>query len=174
MSSCLTSRGRDAPSAVRTAISPLRAVARASSRLATLPQAMSRTSPTAPKSTMSVPPTSPTTTWRYGTSRSLHVSFSGYICSSCRAMPSISRARDGDAGRQAAETAQEVEAAHRRLAHAEWDRPPHLHVDHAVEERRQDADDGVRASVDGDAGAEDAGVLPEALLPKSVRQMTTS
>ena len=91
MSSCMTSRRRDAPSAVRIAISPLRAVARASSRLATLPQAMSSTSPTAPRSTMSVRPTSPTTTWRYGTSRSLHVSFSGYVCSSCRAMPSSSR-----------------------------------------------------------------------------------
>ena len=74
-----------------------------------------------------------------------------------------------DARREAAETAQEVEAAYGRLVCAERDRPPHLHVDHAVEERRQDADDGVRASVDGDAGAEDARVLPEALLPESVR-----
>ena len=92
MSSCRTSRGRDAPSAVRIAISPLRAVARASSRLATLPQAMSRTSPTAPMSMMSDwAAASPTTTSRYGTSRSFHVSFSGYSCSSWRAIPSISR-----------------------------------------------------------------------------------
>ena len=62
-----------------------------------------------------------------------------------------------------------MEAAYGRLVCAERDRPPHLHVDHAVEQRRQDADDGMRASVDGDAGAEDAGVLPEALLPESVR-----
>ena len=79
------------------------------------------------------------------------------------------RLRNRDAGRQAAETAQEVEAAHGRLARAERDGPPHLDIDHFVEERRQDADDSVRAAVDGDAGAEDAGVLPEALLPESVR-----
>ena len=115
--------------------------------------------------------TSPTTISRYGTSRSFHVSFSGYVCSSCRAMPSIStlRLRDGDARRQAAETAQEVEATHGRIARAERDGPPHLDVDRAVQERRQHADDGVRASVDGDAGADDAGVLPEALLPECVR-----
>jgi hypothetical protein len=46
-----TSRSREAPSALRMAISFPRAAARDSSRLATLAQAISRTKPTAPSST---------------------------------------------------------------------------------------------------------------------------
>ena len=49
VSSCRTMRPRPAPSAVRTAISRLRTVARASSSEATLTQAMSRTNATAPE-----------------------------------------------------------------------------------------------------------------------------
>src|SRR5262249_777542 len=47
VSSCLTMRSLPAPSAVRTAISLRREVARASNRLATLAQAISKTKPTA-------------------------------------------------------------------------------------------------------------------------------
>ena len=49
-SSCRAISARDAPSAVRTVISRWRAVPRASSRLATLAQAISSTKPTAPSS----------------------------------------------------------------------------------------------------------------------------
>ena len=62
-----------------------------------------------------------------------------------------------------------MKATHGRIARAERDGPPHLDVDRSVQERWQHADDGVRASVDGDAGADDAGGLPEALLPECVR-----
>ena len=54
VSICRTRRQRPAPSAARTAISRCRAVARASSRLAALTQAISSTSPTAPSSTSSM------------------------------------------------------------------------------------------------------------------------
>ncbi len=46
---CRASRPLDAPSAARTATSPVRVWARTRSRLATLAQTMSRTSPTAPR-----------------------------------------------------------------------------------------------------------------------------
>ena len=59
VSSCLSRRSRVAPRAVRTAISFERAAARASSRLATLAQAMRSTNPTAPRSTSSAGRTSP-------------------------------------------------------------------------------------------------------------------
>ncbi len=55
-----TRRARPAPTAARTTISRPRAEARASSRLATLAQAMSRTKPTAPSRTKSVCRVSPT------------------------------------------------------------------------------------------------------------------
>jgi hypothetical protein len=48
MRSCRTTRQRDAPSAMRTAISRERCAERASSRFATFAQAMSSTKPTAP------------------------------------------------------------------------------------------------------------------------------
>ena len=53
-----TSRSRLAPSAERTAISSVRTEARASIRCATLAQAMSRTTPTAPRRTRSAKRTS--------------------------------------------------------------------------------------------------------------------
>src|SRR5256885_4526411 len=53
-------RSRPAPSATRTAISGCRAAARASRRLATFAQAMSRTNATAPSNTSNAPFTSPT------------------------------------------------------------------------------------------------------------------
>ena len=60
VSSWRTSRPRPAPSAARTAISDSRAAARASSRLATLAQAMSSTKPTAPSRTSTERRMSPT------------------------------------------------------------------------------------------------------------------
>ena len=62
VNSCRTSRPCPAPSALRTAISRTRAAPRASSRFETLPQAMSRTKPTAPSRTSRssrAPPTIP-------------------------------------------------------------------------------------------------------------------
>ncbi len=61
VSSCRASRQRPAPIAVRIAISRCRAVARASSRLARLAQAISSTKPTAPMSTSSAGRILPTT-----------------------------------------------------------------------------------------------------------------
>ena len=63
-----TSRDRGAPSAVRTAISLLRAAPRASIRFATFAQAMSRTSRTAPRSTRSGCRAEPTKRSRSGVS----------------------------------------------------------------------------------------------------------
>jgi len=60
VSNCRTRRIRLAPRAVRSAISLRRDAARASSRLATLAQAMSSTTPTAPSNTNSARPVSPT------------------------------------------------------------------------------------------------------------------
>ncbi len=63
MSNWRTSRARPAPTASRTAISCRRAVARASSRLATLAHAISSTSPTTPISTL---PASTSCCWNCG------------------------------------------------------------------------------------------------------------
>ena len=122
--SCLTSRGRDAPSAVRIAISPLRAVARASSRLATLPQAIRSTSPTAPMSTMSDrAATSPTTIPRYRDQPELpRLVLRIRLLELPRDAVHLDlRLRDGNARRQAAHASQEVEASHGRILSAERD-----------------------------------------------------
>ena len=57
---CRTICTRLAPTASRTANSRVRAAERASNRLATFAHEISRTSPAAPSSNISVPPTSPT------------------------------------------------------------------------------------------------------------------
>ena len=66
ISSCRTISPRLAPSAVRTAISLLRARARESSRLVTLAHAISRTRATAPDKTRTLPRTSATRSSRSG------------------------------------------------------------------------------------------------------------
>ena len=60
--SCRTTRPRPAPSAMRTAISWVRRAARASSRLATLAQAINNSSPTAPSRVSSAARTGAATT----------------------------------------------------------------------------------------------------------------
>ena len=68
VSSCRTIRARPAPSAMRRPISFWRAVARASSRLATFTQPISNTMPTAPSSTSSGVRNSPATESASGSS----------------------------------------------------------------------------------------------------------
>ena len=86
-----TSRARPAPTAARTTISRPRAEARASSRLATLAQAMSRTKATAPSRTKSVCRVSPTMASCRGVRRTpLSALLRGYSAESRAAMPVIS------------------------------------------------------------------------------------
>ena len=85
VSSWRTSRIRPAPTAARTTISRPRAEARASSRLATLAQAISSTKATAPSSTNSVCRVSPTTASCSGTTAMpLSALLTGYCCASAR------------------------------------------------------------------------------------------
>ena len=88
---CRTKRERDAPSAERTAISRSRREARASSRFATLPQAISSTKPTAARRVSNIGRTFFTTSNSSGTTRmrmpdSLCISFSLRNCSAMRSI----------------------------------------------------------------------------------------
>ena len=67
------------PSALRSAISRWREAARASMRLATLAQAISSTSPTAPSNSSSLGRVSPTTAWSMGTAVTSAAQPSGII-----------------------------------------------------------------------------------------------
>ncbi len=90
VSSCLMRRARPAPSAARTASSSCRAVALASSRLATLAHATSSTRPTAPNRTNSGQRTSPSSRSASDAALNVCVAFvSGNAC--CRSEPSRAR-----------------------------------------------------------------------------------
>ena len=80
VSICRTSRRRPAPSAARIAISLVREVLRASKRLATLAQAMRRTSATAPRRISRAARASPTSAVCRGTSRMLQPVFESGYC----------------------------------------------------------------------------------------------
>ena len=85
VSSCRTMRPRLAPSAARTASSPVRALARASSRFATLTQQVSRTMPTTPRNMSDVSSTSPPT---YASrSDSSAMPRPAFVCGNSRARP---------------------------------------------------------------------------------------
>jgi hypothetical protein len=92
VSTCRSMAPRLAPSAARRANSPSRAVARVSSRLATLAQAMSSTSATAPMSSSSAGRACLTTSWCSGTTRMrrLEPACTGCSARSWAASPSIS------------------------------------------------------------------------------------
>ena len=94
-----TTRPRPAPSAERIASSRDRAVARASSRLATLAQQMSSTKPTTPRNSIEVTRRSlPMIAWRTGTTSTPRPRFSGTVRASSAATAVISaRARSTDA-----------------------------------------------------------------------------
>ena len=91
-SSWRTTRARLAPSAIRTATSRARCADRASCRLATLAQAISRTKPTAPmraRKIILIGP--PLKRWlNVITTASVFLFVSGNCCASCFAMPIIS------------------------------------------------------------------------------------
>ena len=90
MLNCRMSLPRLAPIAARMAISRVREVAFASSRFATLAQAISSTSATAPSSSRSVGRTSPTIDSRKGTTAALLPwLLDGYSCSRRPAMAVI-------------------------------------------------------------------------------------
>src|ERR1051325_2012008 len=88
--SCLTSRPRPAPSAARSANSRVREAARASSRLATLAQAINKTNPTAPNSIHSIRRTFSTSRSLSQTSRIVPRSIDGWAAEYCRLSTSIS------------------------------------------------------------------------------------
>ena len=91
VSICRIRRRRPAPTAARTTSSRPRAAARASSRLATLAQAISNTNATAASSTNNVCRVSPTTTSCSGTAAMpLSALLSGYCCARRDAMADIS------------------------------------------------------------------------------------
>ena len=144
--SCRTMRARLAPRAARTAISLRRPSVRASTRLATFAQAISRTHPTAPSSTSSAGRTSPTRSSCSGmTAAPQPLSSAGYW----RREPRGDRvhlragARDADAGLQAREHAEVVHAAHRAQLRGEDERDPQLRARRDRPGLRDDADDRV-------------------------------
>ena len=88
---CRSRRGQPAPRAERTAISRWRASDRAISRLAMLAHAMSSTNPTAAISARSAGRNGPNSSVSSGLSSTPRFSLvSGYACSSCRQIASIS------------------------------------------------------------------------------------
>ena len=189
VSSCRTRRCQPAPSAVRIATSFCRPVARVSSRLATLAQAMSSTSATEPSSTSTARRTSPTTCFGSGTTLIVNV----------RSRLSLSRMRRGDhahVGLRLLHRHARLEARHqvvvlvaaavdRVRAERQWEKDVHLpdagdgrhHLVVQQEVRPEHADDrelvlgalsgAVADAVQRDAPADDTGIGIEQPLPEA-------
>ena len=175
VSSCRATRPRVAPSAVRIASSRRRALARASSRLATLAHAMRSTNPTAPSSTRSGVRTSPVRFSRSETAlmpRSL--SSVGYSRARAAAMPSSSACAcfsdvPALSRRDHAHAHSDAAVPEQRFApladrHNDRRAPP----DHVV--ARHDADDRVEPFVQGEAAAQHVRIAAEARPPEVRRE----
>ena len=170
-----TTRPRSAPSAARMANSRLRAVARASSKLATLAQAMISTNPTAPTSSSSVGRMYPTM------SSFIRTSFApcpallfGYWCESALQMRCDLRLRRFD-GRPRLQAANHPESRV-RLARVQIDGIPLLdgNVDPGVPAEAkiggQHADHGATRGVQRQRLAEDARVGSHPPFPEAVAE----
>src|SRR5713226_1978155 len=164
-----TMRRRPAPSAVRMAISRRRATARASRRLATLAQAISRTRPTTASSTTRVWRTGPAESSRSGIKCTLWPVVTGYCW--CRRAAGLEAADDVEIvgfavgadislplGKGAEDFGNDVDGI-----------DPELNVRSAVPEvGREDADDLHGLVVESERAANDGAVAGKVALPEAV------
>ncbi len=171
------------PRAVRTAISRSRAVARASSRLATLAQPIRSTKPTAPSRIRSAGRTSPTTCSASGSTTGCQPAPVGIVLGVLLGQPRTQHLdlRAGVLDRlPRLEAADEVEhpgtpgIEEVGVGVVERDRGPHLHgrgaaLQHVPEAARHDADDRHRIIVEPDRLPDDPGIPAEPLTPEVIR-----
>ena len=173
VSSCRTTRVRRAPRASRTAISRRRLDPRASSRFATLAQAMRSTKPTAASSTSSDVRMSPDDLLVERDYCERHALIGIWMCQLQPAGDrprSDARAFEVEAGPESRDRAQDDHAARWRRA-VQPPGPPDLGIrdDRRPEGVRHDADNLVRLAAERHLTSENSRVSAEASYPEAVR-----
>ena len=165
---------RPAPSAARTASSRVRAVARASRRLATLAQQMSSTKPTTPRNSIDVTLRSlPIIVSCIGSSRTLRPAL---VCGNSRERPSATACRSDCAAAMptpgwSRPTTWSANAPRARGGRLVIDRMAHIDgVAQDLELLRDDADHGPQRAIQLDLTADDGRIAIEPRLPERLAQ----